>query len=178
MRGVLLLSQNMANNFWSCSVHLTEQTGQPRPVFRKCCASCNGVNAILKKYGNSGLGFWRPVKCIGSSHHHHHLSLNRDGRWGTTDDFTTSFLYFSLFSTALWDLANSRPIHFLMLSSHLFHSLLFLLPLSLCLARWFWPDLMNGRHDHTSAVCVSLRWPGGLHVVQLPAESWHGLPRW
>ena len=29
--------------------------------------------------------------------------------------------------------------------------------LSLYLARWFWPDLMNGRHDHTTAVCVSLR---------------------
>ena len=28
-------------------------------------------------------------------------------------------------------------------------------PLSLCLARWFCPDLMNGRHDHTTAVCVS-----------------------
>ena len=27
---------------------------------------------------------------------------------------------FSLFSTALWDLANSRPVHSLMLSSHLF----------------------------------------------------------
>ena len=25
-------------------------------------------------------------------------------------------------------------------------------PLSLCLARWFWPDLMNGKHDHTTAV--------------------------
>ena len=31
--------------------------------------------------------------------------------WGTTDDFTTSFLQFSLLSTALWDLANSRPVH-------------------------------------------------------------------
>ena len=41
--------------------------------------------------------------------------------------------------------------------------------LSLCLARWFWPDLMNGRHDHTTAVCVSLRLSGGLRVVQLPA---------
>ena len=30
-------------------------------------------------------------------------------------------------------------------------------PLSLCLARWFWPDLMDGRHDHTTAACVSLR---------------------
>ena len=40
---------------------------------------------------------------------------------------------------------------------------------SLCLTRWFWPDLMNGKHDHTT-------W--GLSVVQLPAGSWHGLARW
>ena len=26
--------------------------------------------------------------------HHHHLSLNREGRWGTTDDFATGFLHF------------------------------------------------------------------------------------
>ena len=51
-------------------------------------------------------------------------------------------------------------------------------PLSLCLVRWFWPDLINGRHDHTTAVCVSLHWSGGLHVVQLPAGSWHGLSHW
>ena len=50
--------------------------------------------------------------------------------------------------------------------------------LSLYLARWFWPDLMNGRHDHTTAVCISLQWSGGLHVVQLPAGSWHRLPCW
>ena len=43
--------------------------------------------------------------------HHHHQSLNREGRWGTTDDFATSFLHFSLFSTVLWDLPNSRPVH-------------------------------------------------------------------
>ena len=30
-------------------------------------------------------------------HHHHHQSLNREGRWGTTDDFATSFLHFSIF---------------------------------------------------------------------------------
>ena len=51
-----------------------------------------------------------------------HLSLNREGRWGTTDDFATSFLNFSLFSTALWELPNSRPVHSLKLSSHLFLS--------------------------------------------------------
>ena len=42
--------------------------------------------------------------CVGPNslhHHHHHQSLNREGRWGTTDDFATSFLHFSLFSTAL-----------------------------------------------------------------------------
>ena len=59
-----------------------------------------------------------------SLHHHHHyhhrLSLNRGGRWGTTDDFATIVLHFSLFSIALWDLANSKPVHSLMLSSHLF----------------------------------------------------------
>ena len=58
----------------------------------------------------------------------HHLSLNREGRWGTTDDFTTRFLHFSPFSTALWDLANSWPVHSLMLSSHLFLCLPCLLP--------------------------------------------------
>ena len=51
-------------------------------------------------------------------------------------------------------------------------------PLSMCLARWIWPDLMNRRHDHTTTVCVSLLWSGGLHVVWLPAGSWHGLPHW
>ena len=58
----------------------------------------------------------------------HHLSLNREGRLGTTYDFATSFLHFSLFSPALWDLANSRPAHSLLLSSHLFLCLPCLLP--------------------------------------------------
>ena len=61
-------------------------------------------------------------------HHHHHQFLNREGRWGTTDDFATSFLHFSLFSTALWDLPHSRPVYSLMLSSHLFLCLTCLLP--------------------------------------------------
>ena len=49
-------------------------------------------------------------------------------------------------------------------------------PLKLCLAIWFWPDLINRRHVHTTAVYVSLQWSGGLCVVQLPAGSWHRLP--
>ena len=61
-------------------------------------------------------------------HFHLHLFLNREGRWGTTDDFTASFLHFPLFSTALWDVVNSRLVHSLMLSSHLFLCLPCLLP--------------------------------------------------
>ena len=61
-------------------------------------------------------------------HYHHHQSLHRECCRGTTDDFATSFLHFPLFSTALWDLPNSRPVHSLMLSSHLFLCLPCLLP--------------------------------------------------
>ena len=60
--------------------------------------------------------------------YHHHLFLNREGCWDATDDFTPSFLHVSVFSTALWDLANSEPVHSLMLSSHLFLCLPCLLP--------------------------------------------------
>ena len=56
------------------------------------------------------------------------LSLSGECRCGTTGDFAISFLHFSLFSTALWDLANSRPVHSPMLSSHLFFRLLYPLP--------------------------------------------------
>ena len=75
-----------------------------------------------------------------SSSHHHHLSLNHQGHWGTTNDFTTSFLHFPLFCIALRDLVNSRPVHSLMLSSHLFlclHCLLppFIVPCKIVLAR-------------------------------------------
>ena len=54
-----------------------------------------------------------------------------------SDDFTRSFLHFSLFSFSLWVLVNSRPVHSLMLSSHLF------LCLPCLLLRCLWPDLMN-----------------------------------
>ena len=47
------------------------------------------------------------LRLRGNCSNHHHQSLNHEGRWGTTDDFATSFLHFPLFSTALWDLANS-----------------------------------------------------------------------
>ena len=85
-------------------------------------------------------------------HHHHHQSLNREGRLGTTDDFATSFLHFSLFSAALWDLASSWPVHSLMLSSHLFLFLPrllphFTVPCNMVLAR---PDEHETRQYHYS----------------------------
>ena len=85
-------------------------------------------------------------------HHHHHQSINREGRWGTTDDFATSFLHFFLFSTALWELPNSRPVHSLMLSSHLFLCLScflppFTVPCKMVLAR---PDERESRPYHYS----------------------------
>ena len=129
----------------------------------------------ISNYLDSALGkvsrFW-PFYCLIISSH---LSRSCEGRWGATDDFATPF---SLFSTAFWNLANTRPVHSLMLFSHLF--LCRPCPLSpfTVPCKMVWTDLMNGRYDHTTAVCVSLRWPGGLRVVRLPAGCWHGLPRW
>ena len=88
----------------------------------------------------------------------HHITV---GVVGTTQ----------IFSTALWDLANSRLVQSLMLSSNLFFCLPCLLPPLLCLARWLWPNLMNKRHVHTTSVCTSLRWSEGLRVVRLPART-------
>ena len=56
-----------------------------------------------------------------------HLSLNRSGRWApqiTSEPVSSIFL----FSIALRDLTNSRPVHSFMLSSHLFLCLPCLLP--------------------------------------------------
>ena len=58
---------------------------------------------------------------------HHHLFLNR-GMLPTTDQSTTCFLRFSLFSAALRDLPDSRSVHSLMLSYRLFFFLPLLLP--------------------------------------------------
>ena len=99
--------------------------------------SVKGLTAIAQMYDNATKNHCcvSPIDYIfvyeGScedDEHHHHLSLNREGRWGTTDDFATSFLHFSLFSTVLWDLPNSRPVHSLMLFFHLFLCLPCLLP--------------------------------------------------
>ena len=106
------------------------------------------------------------------------LSLNCWNGWGTTGDFTTSFLHSSLFFTALRDLANSRLVYSLMVSPHLFlcpPCLLppFTVPCKMILSR---PNERETRPYHFS--WVSLRWSRGLLVVRLPAGSWHGLSLW
>ena len=55
-------------------------------------------------------------------------SCSLSDRWGTTVDFTTSFLHSSRFSTFRSMIFHSRPVHSLMLSSHRFLCLPLRLP--------------------------------------------------
>ena len=57
-----------------------------------------------------------------------YLSRSLADRWGTPVDFTTSFFHSSRFSAFRNMIFHSRPVHFLMLSSHCF------LCLPLCLS--------------------------------------------
>ena len=133
------------------------------------------VTAIEADDGqNSSACFFLPFPELRAIHHHHHLSLNCEGRWGTTDDFATSFLHFPLFSTALWDLAKSRPVHSL-LSSHLFLCLPCLLspftvPCDIILAR---PDDRETWPYHCSLRLFTMirSWFCGSVKVEFAASS-------
>ena len=57
-----------------------------------------------------------------------YLSCSLADRWGTTVDFTTSFLHSSRFSDFCCIIFHSRPVHSLMLSSHRFLCLPLRLP--------------------------------------------------
>ena len=76
-------------------------------------------------------------------HHHHHQSLNREGYWGITDDFSQPvFSIFLCSPRPFWTWRTpglSIPSCCLPTSSSV---CLVFFSLSLCLARWFWPDLM------------------------------------
>ena len=108
-------------------------------IFQRLIVDTKNSKQGPQNYGgrekDEGNEFWKQMLTVlwlhppPPHHHYHHLSPNCEGRLGTTDDFATSFLHFSLFSTALLDLPNSRPVHSLMLSSHLFLCLPCLLPL-------------------------------------------------
>ena len=73
------------------------------------CSTLKSQNQAVFRYTllhvNSMHGF------VNHCHNLHRLSLNCEGRWGTIDDFATSFRHFPLFSAALWDLPNSRPVY-------------------------------------------------------------------
>ena len=69
-----------------------------------------------------------PKTCFFYSILSHPITLG--GRRGTTDEFATIHFHLDLFSAALVELAESIPVHSLILSSHLFFCLpLFLFPL-------------------------------------------------
>ena len=130
------------------------------------------IQAPVKHGGGGGMAWLAHVL-------HLPLSLNCRRPWGSTDDFTTSFLHFSLLSIALWVLANSRPVHSLMLS---FHHFFFCLP---CLLSPFTLlcKIVLARRDEqeTCPYHFSLHlfmMSVGLCVVRLPAGSWHRLPLW
>ena len=98
--------------------------------------------AVLTRSANTGPSTDRTTRIsTGRTRFTHHLSPNRRGRWGITDDFTTSFLHFS--PSVLHcpqGLGELQACPFLMLSSHLFFCLLCLLypvlvPLKMVLAR-------------------------------------------
>ena len=86
------------------------------PLCRNCMKRCvPGFNQFM-----SMTELKVRVHSISTQHcdflHIHDLSLNHEGLWGTKDDFTSSVFHFSPFSIALWDLANSSPLHSLLLS--------------------------------------------------------------
>ena len=77
-----------------------------------------------------------------------------EGRRGTTDEFVTIPFHLVLFSAVLVELANSIPVHSLILSSHLFFCLpLFLLPFTVPCRIFFarpedletWPNHLSFR---------------------------------
>ena len=83
---------------------------------------------------------------------------------------------FFLFFTAFRDLSNSRPVHSLLVSSHLFLCLPCLLPpfTMPCKMVQAGPDERETGPYHCSM--VSSRWSGRLRVIRLPAGSLqHGL---
>ena len=130
------------------------------PVVRKCFRERGRRNEYL------------------SSHITYPLTARVVGAPQTTSQSVSSI--FSLFFIALCDFGNIQAclVPYVVIRSTSFSISLFFFSLSLCLASWFWPDLMCGRHVHTTLVCVSLQWSGSIRVVLLPAGSWHGLSRW
>ena len=90
----------------SCDKASTSKAGSPRfdPLFPRSCHLI--LSYLILSY----------------------LSRSLIDRWGTTVDFTTSFLHSSRLSTFRCGIFHSRPVHSLMLSSHRFLCLPLRLP--------------------------------------------------
>ena len=78
--------------------------------------------------------------------------ITLEGRRGTTDEFATIPFHLDLFSAALVELAKSIPVHYLILSSHLFFCLpLFLFPFTVpCRIVFAKPEDLETRQNHLS----------------------------
>ena len=98
--------------FWGCHYFVRGRRERPSLVTANISTSFFPLNVCISRNANRCFIIWwlGRLYIIPYHHHHQHQFLNREGRWGTTDDFATSFLHLSLFSTALWDLLNSRPV--------------------------------------------------------------------
>ena len=101
-----------------CSVATTLELWQPPPLMLQLSRNQpaafdeneNAVAQTERRWAHVVLHFSPPPSPIPYS----------PGSFGSTDHCTISFLHFSLCSAALRDLANSRPVHSLMLPSQLF----------------------------------------------------------
>ena len=59
-----------------------------------CIGLANVLLQITQETASVLIHYHLTNNSICGFHHHHYQSLNREGRWGTTDDFATSFLHF------------------------------------------------------------------------------------
>ena len=94
-----------------------------------------------------------------------YLSRSLADHWGTTVDFTTSFLYSSRFSAFCSMIFHSRPVHSLMLSSHCF------LCLPLRLPPWMVPMIVLASPDD----CVTCPYHFSLRLFTEVRRSSYGL---
>ena len=107
-----------------------------------------------------------------------YLSRSLANRWGTTADFTTSFLHSLRFSAFRSSIFHSRPVHSLMLSSHRFLCLpLHLPPRTVpCRIVLASPDDRVTCPYHFS-LRLSLQ-SGGLYMARWRLRFWFSLPHW
>ena len=159
---VIILFNDLLSSINSTCINMTlsvleqqepkqRRDGPSRPMTCSCNCNCSWPKRFLCHH----------------HHHHHHQSLNREGRWAPQMILQPVFSIFPVLQSSGTCRTPGLSIPWCCLRTSSFVCLVFF-PLSLCLARWFWPDLMNGKHDHTTAVCVSLRWSEGLRLVWLP----------